>query len=104
MTGVEIRNKAHSPLASRPPVDIGFSKYSRTGLSALSDMYTIPMMNIGMAAMMAITRWNKSFLFFSFLYICRVTSSDEGGCHIERWRWGVDVAVEIVDIIVRIVK
>ena len=66
-------------------------------------MYTMPMMNMGMAAMMATMRWYKSLL-CSFLYICRVISSDEGGCHTERVETGVDVAVEIVDIIVRIVK
>ena len=66
-------------------------------------MYTIPMINIGMTAIIATMRRKRSLL-CSFLYICRATSSDEGGCHTETWEMGVDVAVEITDIIVLIVK
>jgi len=63
-------------------------------------MYTIPMINVGIAAIIATEKRRRSFL-CSFLYICRATSSEEGGCHIEM---GDEVVVEIVDNIVRIVK
>ena len=66
-------------------------------------MYTIPMINMGMAAIIATIRRMRIFL-WSFIYICRETSSDDGGCHTETWEMGVDVAVEITDIMVRIVK
>ena len=61
------------------------------------------MINIGMAAITATTRRNTRFL-CSFRYISRATWSEEGGCQIETEEMGVDIAVEIVDITVRIVK
>jgi len=82
MTGVDKMNIAHSPRETEP-AHILSSKNCRPELSFFTnDMYTMPMMKIGMAVMMEVVR-RKSSLRCSFSYILRVMSSVLGACHIE---------------------
>jgi hypothetical protein len=102
MIGVERTNKIHSPLETWPNHNLS-SKKCRPGLSSFtSDIYTIPIMKIGIEITTAVVRRRSNFV-CSFRYISRAMSSDEGG-RTTATETGGDADVEIVDNIVRIVN
>ena len=102
MTGVERMNNTHSPLETWPAHEFS-SKNCRLGLSSFtSDIYTIPIIKIGIEITTAAARRGSNFI-CSFRYISRAMSSDEGGRKMVT-ETGGDADVEIVDNIVRIVN